>query len=59
MIITIKDVVNGFAFLISIIMLIYGFRKGYDILELINYDLYLILVIIAFTLTFYEKIKGV
>lgn len=51
----VKDILNGIAFILTIILVLYGFQKGYDVVELIVYNLYFIVVIISQILTLSES----
>ncbi len=43
----VKDILNGIAFILTIILVLYGFQKGYDVVELVIYNLYFVVVIIS------------
>ena len=45
--ISLKNLLNGLSFLITIILLIYGFVKGYTFIELTLYNLYFVMQIIV------------
>jgi len=55
MIKTTKKILNIATFLITIILLVYGFSKGYDNIELILYNLYFVTVIITQIINFAER----
>ncbi len=42
-----KNLLNGLSFLITVILLVYGFVKGYTFIELTLYNLYFIMQIIV------------
>ena len=44
---TLKDLLNGLAFILTIVLVTYGFTKGYDLIELSIYNLYFIVIIIV------------
>lgn len=45
--ITIKNILDIIAFLLSIVLVAYGFLKGYDFVEYSIYNIYFIVVIIT------------
>ena len=52
---TLKDLLNGLAFILTIVLIVYGFAKGYDIIEILIYYFYLIVVIITLLINLFEK----
>lgn len=40
--ITLKDMLNVVSFIFTIFLVLYGLRKGYDNVELVLYNLYLV-----------------
>ena len=52
---TIKDILNFIAFLLTLTLLVYGLTKGYDLVELSIYNLYFIIVIIVQIINLTEK----
>ena len=55
--ITVKDYLNSLAFIFTIILIIYGFRKGYDTIELTIYILYFIVAISSQLINLIERKK--
>lgn len=50
-----KDSLNGLAFILTIVLIVYGFSKGYDLIEILIYYLYLIVMIITLSINLFEK----
>lgn len=42
-----KDVLDIIAFIFTIFLVVYGFAKGYDLIELSVYNIYFIVIIIT------------
>lgn len=53
--ITLKDILNALAFMFTIFLVLYGLQKGYDLVELLIYDLYFMVVIINQLLNLFER----
>ena len=54
---TLKDLLNGLSFLITIILIVYGLVKGYTFIELTLYNLYFVLQIIVQILNIVDREK--
>jgi len=52
---TLKYLLNGLAFILTIVLVTYGFTKGYDLIELSIYNLYFIVIIIVQIINLSEK----
>ena len=53
----IKDFLNGLAFILTIVLVGYGFSKGYDMIEVSIYYLYFITMITSQLIKIFEKIR--
>ena len=53
--IKLKDVLNLISFVFTLFLLVYGFAKGYDFVELVIYNLYFITEIISQLLNLIER----
>ncbi len=53
----IKDFLNGLAFVFTIFLIGYGFRNGYDLIELSVYNLYFITAISSQLINLFGKLK--
>lgn len=53
--VSLKDLLNGLSFLITVILLVYGFVKGYTFIELGLYNLYFVMQIIVQILNILDK----
>lgn len=53
--IKIKDVLNAVAFILTLVLVLYGISKGYDLIEFFIYDIYFLVVIIAQILNLFEE----
>ena len=52
--VTIKDVLNSIAFILTLVLIGYGSTKGFDIVELSVYNLYFITMIITQLINLFE-----
>jgi len=55
--IALKNFLNGLALIFTIFLITYGFVQGYDLIELIIYDLYFITAITSQLLNLIESKK--
>ena len=53
--ITIKELLDIIAFLLSLVLVVYGFQKGYDLVEYSIYNLYFVVVIITQILNLFTR----
>lgn len=53
--ILLKQILNIIAFILTTVLLLYGFSKGYDIFELSIYNIYFIVIIITQIINMFEK----
>ena len=53
--IALKDVLNAIVFILTIVLVTYGFSKGYDLVELSIYNLYFLVVIITQFINLFER----
>jgi len=53
--IKVKDVLNALAFIFTVFLVIYGFLKGYDLVEILVYNLYFIVAIITQIINLFER----
>jgi len=51
----IKDYLNTIAFILTLTLIIYGFTKGYDFIEIFIYNLYFIVMIIVQIINLSER----
>jgi len=54
--VAVKDILNAIAFILTLILVLYGFSKGYDLIELSIYNLYFMVIIITQFINIFEKI---
>ncbi|MBL7147575.1 MAG: hypothetical protein ISS82_02005 [Nanoarchaeota archaeon] len=52
---TIKDMLNGLAFFFTLFLVLYGLRKGYNLVELFVYNIYFMVIIITQLINIFEK----
>lgn len=53
--IDIKDIINALSFIFTVFLVIYGFQKGYDLIELYVYNLYFISIISSQLINLFKK----
>lgn len=49
-----KNTLNTIAFILTLVLLVYGFSKGYDMVELSLYNIYFIVIIITQIINIFE-----
>lgn len=42
---SLREILNGVAFILTVLLVLYGLQKGYDLVELFVYNLYFIVMI--------------
>lgn len=50
-----KDVLNGVAFFLTLVLITYGLMKGYDLIELSIYNLYFVTMILIQLVNLFES----
>ena len=54
--ISLKNILNSLAFLLSFLLNIYGFFKGYNTLELAIYNIYFVVMILTLLLNLLNRV---
>lgn len=49
-----KHTLDAIAFILTLVLLVYGFSKGYDMIEISLYNIYFVVVIITQIINIFE-----